>query len=98
MELTKKQKIYVLNEMIRYYKNKTDLIISSCGLLSQIITIDLKLKDNPYNYRGLSKYFPEFFTNKPKGVSVGDYWWPSRDSSPRLEYCKKILKIVEKSK
>jgi hypothetical protein len=95
-ELTKEQKVFVLKEMIRYYGTIKGDIISSCGVISGIICWDLKLKPSVYNYNDLNIYFPEYFAHKPKGKTDREYWFPNDQAQPRLAYCKKILKLIQK--
>ncbi len=86
-ELTKEQKLYVINEMIRYYK-KTKVEGASlefmCNLLKKIIAYDL----------GVNRYsgFPEFFDNKPNTHKF--IWFPFGEAVPRLKYCLKIKKLL----
>ncbi len=92
MELTKEQKLYVINEMIRYYSGVKKTCRGMCGILEGIIEHDLKITifwdDHP-----IEKYFPEFNTYKPKRSSI--WWFPHGEKAPRLKYCLKIKKLIE---
>jgi hypothetical protein len=100
-QLTKAQKIYVLNEMIRYYDNIRPHRISFlnyfrgiCNLYYNICEYDLYLNksSNIMNY-----YFPELYNYRPKNKYYSGFWFLIGRRLPRLKYCKKILKIIEKS-
>jgi hypothetical protein len=96
-QLTKKQKIFVLKEMIRYYKYIKDCHWCSgmCFMIENISVQDLDIViDNPETYDYQKKLFPEFNMFKPKGKG-GSFWFEVGESEPRLKYCKKILKLIE---
>lgn len=94
-ELTKKQKIFVLKEMIRYYENISDKfnVERMCILAKGIINHDTDYE----SYIGPSEMewiFPELSSLKPK--NSGTYnWFDNYEALPRLGYCKKILKLIE---
>lgn len=89
-ELTKKQKIYVLKEMIRYYENIKGHPMLMCSLLYSICRYDLKI-----DIYVEKEMFTEFMENKPEIRYSFIAWFPYNDKASRLNYCKKILKIVE---
>ncbi len=90
-ELSKKKKLYVINEMIRYYKNVKDHAMCMCPLLDNIIEFDLGISTDPYGY-DFQILFPEFCNNKPK--NAGLWWFDYGASRPRLNYCKKIKSLI----
>lgn len=93
-ELTKEQKIYVINEMIRYYKKEKHICVGMCFLMRNIIYQDLKHRDG-LNYYENEFMMPEFFLMSPKiNYKIG-YWFRFAESAPRLAYCKKIKLLLE---
>ena len=89
-QLTKKQKVFVLKEMIRYYKNvKRGDARAICGLVIGISMKDLNVKGPVIT---VSDVFPEIVENRP---NYNFYWWTWGSAQPRLNYCKKILKLIE---
>lgn len=91
-KLTKKQKIYILKEMIRYYSEVKNDYRGMCYVMDGIIEYDLKNQWEIY-YEYLEDRFPEFFGNKPKDTG-STYWFDIKNTTIRLKYCKKILKLI----
>ena len=89
-ELTKKQKIYVLKEMIRYYTEVKGSCNCMCELIEMIVKVDLKLEICQWS-------FDDFYEHRPPRIMMTGYWFHYGDRSPRLNYCKKILKLIEKN-
>ena len=96
-ELTKKEKIYVLNEMIRYYRNVKGECKGMCTLIDGIIKVDLKIEGFDY----INKHvFPEFYKHdsmyKEKYFNHHFFFWFQKgEAEHRLKYCKMLLKVVK---
>ncbi len=92
-ELTKQQKLHVINEAIRYYKNVNNFkCLGMCGLIEGIIKNDFNIQVDWFDTNFVDRYFPEFDTYKPKVYFV--WWFPARKPLPRLKYCLKIKKLL----
>ncbi len=95
MELTKEQKLYVINETVRYYENfKGRFCKGICSILEGIIENDLEISlDSWHNENWISDHFPELYKHKP--LRYGMWWFPAGEKAPRLKYCLKIKKLIE---
>jgi len=94
-ELSKNQKVFVLTEMIRYYSGrvKDNEYKGMCYMILHILRHDLKIEiEDIFN---ICHVFPEFINNKPTVYDHG-FWYEIFDNIPRLEYCKKLLKLIQK--
>lgn len=91
-ELTKEQKLYVINEMIRYYKNVKGKCIGMCAILTGILERDLEQYTYLDSFNAEKLLFPEFYIYAKKEQR---WWFPYGESKPRLAYCKKIKLLLE---
>ena len=96
-ELTKKEKIYVLNEMIRYYSNVKGKCECMCWIMIKILKKDLNIY---IYYSSYNDIFPEFYKYaliyKEKNFNPQFlFWLPRGEAKPRLKYCEKLLKVVK---
>ncbi len=94
MELTRKQKIYILNQFIRYYSSpatKLNIYYHYDILHMPMCRVLLGILENDLNYKcskAISHIFPEFTIHNPNKGSF--YWFPYGDAQARLEYVKMI--------
>ena len=96
-ELTKKEKLYVLNEMIRYYSNVKGNCKGMCTLIGGIVKFDLKIEVYDYiNKRVFSEFYKYSLVYKEKNFNHQFlFWFPKGEAEPRLKYCKMLLKVVK---
>lgn len=90
--MTVQQRLDIYRELLERISNIQDQVICICGTLNLMYAErarKLEWKSIPDLITKIEEY-PELLALKPKDLS-GIYWWPMRESTPRIECLKQAI-------